>query len=255
MSKHPFVFGHEPLDKRLNVRKALRRWRPNPLLPLLNAIPQQDEVFEGEVSMCGRMYWYYYLSLERFLPEMSLNVRWSKGPQSAKEDKRPLSEYEQRLDVRYWEIARFVEYDFFNCLIYARILLDRTIALSRFFLREKNKPSFDSFYRHKKFFKSLKAKYGDNEVYAEYMREKTDWFETPLKYIRDHFLVHSAPPHIRTFGFPPPGHELGFAVILPDKEKLLGQVRWIVVSIPRLAIDMETYLSWFCRYGIERVRR
>jgi hypothetical protein len=150
-----------------------------------------------------------------------------------------------------------LEFDFFNCLLHARILLDRTIALSRYFLKENNPPSFGSFSEQKKFFRRRKQPYGSHEEYADHIREKTDWFDMPLKIVRDKFLVHAGPKHMRVFGYPGRGREFGLTIVLPNSpnpDKPLERVKAIVVSIPELARDMESFLKWFCDYGLRMLK-
>jgi hypothetical protein len=130
------------------------------------------------------------------------------------------------------------------------MLLDRTIALSRTFLKGANLPSFTSFNTQKKFFQRQKTPYGDFEEYAAYIREQTDWFDMSLKPVRDKFLVHQGPQHFRVFGYPSNGYELELMILVPngnDPGKPLARVK---VSIPQLARDIEQFLTWFCAYGL-----
>lgn len=98
---------------------------------------------------------------------------------------------------KYSEIAPYTELEIVNCLIHARILLDRLTALSSRFLTGGNRPSFKSFSDHKKFFLKLREPYGEHESHADYVRRGTSWFEMPLKEVRDNCAVHSAPKHMR----------------------------------------------------------
>jgi hypothetical protein len=189
---------------------------------------------------------------------MSLAVRWSKGPYWTRRTGGKYTPGERKLATEYNMIARFLEFDFFNCLLYARMLLDRTVSLSRHFLKGKELPSFTSLNEHKKFFQRQTRPYGDHEEYAVYIREKTDWFDMPLKIVRDKYLVHSGPNHMRVFGYPGGHHELGLSILIPAGpnpiDKPLERVTVIVVSIPELSRDIADFLAWFCNYGIKTSR-
>ena len=243
------------LRSRLNVRTELKRLKQDPIEPLLQALGKGPGyvVLQDEFSRYREAYYFYYLSLDRFFHEMSVALRWSKGPYYVRKYGGKYTPSQRKLAAQYNKIARFLEFDFFNCLLYARMLLDRTIALSRHFLKGANLPSFTSFNNHKKFFQRQKTPYGGFEEYAVYIREQTDWFDTPLKPVRDKFLVHPGPQHFRLFGYPSNGYEFGLMVIVPndnDSEKPLVRFKEIKVSIPQLARDIEQFLTWFCAYGL-----
>jgi hypothetical protein len=82
--------------------------------------------------------------------------------------------------------------DYEDFFIHSKILMDRTIFLTQFFLpRAETKPSTTSFTRHRQFFqKPENIPFNKDEEYARYMRENTQWFETMLKAYRDSFVVH-----------------------------------------------------------------
>lgn len=251
-----WLSGHKSLESPLNVRKHLQRLKRDPLEHLLIKLEAKDHtILETEFSRYRETYRLYYLCVERFLNEMSLTVRWSKGPYWTRRAGGKYTPNERKTAERYNSIARFLELDFFNCLLYARILLDRTIALSRHFLMESKLPSFTSLNQHKKFFQGHKTPYGDHEEYASYIRDQTDWFDTPLKIVRDKFLVHAGPRHMRLFGYPGSGHELGLSILIPDGadriNKPLERVKVIVVSVPELTENLARFLAWFCDYGLK----
>jgi len=249
--------GHEPLPQRLNVRNELRRLKQDPMLPLLERLAGaerdpflqvQDEFLRYEDA-----YRCYFLSLRRFLPEMSIAVRWTNGPRWKRRYFEKYTPSERRLAQKYHEVAPYLEIDFYACLLWARILMDRTIALSRHFLDEPDRPSFTSFNQHKKFFAKLQTPYGAYELYAEYIRERTEWFDEPLKLVRDKFIVHAAPQHMKIFGYPTDGHELGLAILVPAGDDPAGSrddMLVMRVSIPRLARQVEAFLTWFADYGL-----
>jgi hypothetical protein len=255
MDNSEWLLGHQPLESKLNVRAELKRLRQDPIEPLIQALGKEPGylILQDEFSRYLEAYYFYYLSLDRFFHEMSVAVRWGKGPHLVRKYGGKYTPSQRKLAAQYNKIARFLEFDFFNCLLYARMLLDRTIALSRHFLKGANLPSFTSFNDHKKFFQRQKTPYGGFEEYAAYIREQTDWFDTPLKAVRDKFLVHTGPQHLRVFGYPSNGYEIRLMIMVPngnDPEKSLARVKVIEVSIPQLARDIEQFLTWFCAYGL-----
>jgi len=160
---------------------------------------------------------------------------------------------QRRLAEKYRRVRPFLEFDLVNCLLHTRILLDRVAALSRHFLREQRLPSFTSFSEHKKFFVKLVQPYGKHEEYAEYIRNHTDWFDMPLKAVRDKFVVHSSPKHMRFLGYPDGGYELHLNILLPNDpnaDRCLAETRMITVNPLRLSYDVEAFLKWFCSYGV-----
>lgn len=258
MPEKDWILGHEPLQSRLNIREELRRLKRDPLEPLLKTLGLQrrSTMLQDVAGRYSDAYRSYYLCLERFLPEMSLAIRWSTGPYYVRKYGGRYTPAQRRLAARYNKIARFIDLDFFNCMLYARILLDRTISLSRYFLSGGNLPSFVSFDDHKKFFQRQQSPFDEYEEYAAYIREHTDWFDMPLKTVRDKFLVHAGPQHLRVFGFPYGDAELGLMISVPvgkDSRTGLGHFRTIVVSIPQLARDIEGFLTWFCDYGCRAI--
>jgi hypothetical protein len=248
--------GHKSLISTINVKKELQRFKRDPMDPFLNALGQSIEyvVLENEFSLYRETYQFYYLCLDRFLNEMSIAVRWRNGPYWVRKEGGKYTPSQRALAQKYNQIARFLELDFFNCLLYARMLLDRTIVLSRYFLKGKNLPSFTSFNDHKKFFQRQSDAYGKHEEYASYIRNNTDWFDIQLKLVRDKFLVHSGLKHMRVFGYL--DHEFGLAIVIPgtpDADKTLAQLRSVIVSISQLSHDIEQFLTWFSQYGIKAI--
>src|SRR5437763_7160857 len=76
-----WLSGHKSLESPLNVRKHLQRLKRDPLERLLTRLEAKDQtILETEFSRYRETYRLYYLCVERFLKEMSLTVRWSKGP-------------------------------------------------------------------------------------------------------------------------------------------------------------------------------
>jgi hypothetical protein len=257
MDKPDFLYGHESLGHRPNVRVELKRVRRDPLEKLLSAIdPDPIRIVSNDTTRYRDAYYFYYLSLDRYLREMSIAARFSVA---GLRHVRKYSSTERKLAVQYRQVAPFLEYDLINCLLHGRILLDRVAALSRSFIQGKHLSSFTSFSDHKKFFMKLTQPYGAHEAYAEYIRNETSWFEMPLKEVRDKFLVHSSPKHMRFLGYASGSdYELLLNILLPDSAdpaKPLAKVKMITISPLRLSYDIERFLKWFCKYGIAQPAR
>ncbi|MGO8869717.1 MAG: hypothetical protein ACLQME_24785 [Alphaproteobacteria bacterium] len=165
------------------------------------------------------------------------------------------SSYNQKLAAQYRAAFPYILYDLCNCLFHARILMDRTIHLSRLFLTRAPLPSFTSFHDHKKFFQRKLGAVLEHGEYGRYIAEKTEWFDIPIKLVRDKFFVHAGPKHMAYLAFPgaPRGFEIGLFLLVPtnpNDAQYLKEVRHISVSIPRLMDDIDGFLHWFADYGV-----
>jgi hypothetical protein len=263
------------LSGKLNVNAELKRVRDLPLAPFLNYLYKNEivepDILHNPVRRFLDAYEFYYLSLERFLPESSIASRWFEGPYWVRKSggTQRYSPSQRKIADKYNAISRYLEYDFWTSLIYARILLDRTIGLSHYFLpRSQQQPSFSSFNDHKKFFVRLTKQgktFGDHEEYASYIRSNTDWFAMPLKAVRDKFLVHAnaAPPHFYHFGYNGDGHlhlllsiPKGFQHDPEDSEGTSQTPLWnIIVGIPQLSRQIEEFLRWYNEYALQSMGR
>jgi hypothetical protein len=251
---HPTIFGHEPIGRRPNVRRELLRLRRDPLERLLRTLDAGKRgllSLSNERSRYEDAYWFYYLSLDRFLREMSVAARHRNGPYYVRKYGGKYTPSERRLVAKYKQIAPFLEYDLANCLIHARILLDRVAGLSRSFLSGGRLPSFTSFSDHKKFFEKLNGPYGAHEAYAEHIRIETNWFEMPVKAVRDKFIVHAAPRHWRFLGYGSGSdYELDLTIVVHDNDKPKMMIR---VNALRLSYDIEKFLEWFSTYALNNL--
>jgi hypothetical protein len=89
------------------------------------------------------------------------------------------------------EASKTLSLDYEDFLIHSRILMDRVIFLTQFFLpRTEKKPSPTSFTEHRKFFQNAQNIPFQDDEYAKYICEKTQWYETLLRPYRDDFVVH-----------------------------------------------------------------
>jgi len=260
MKDEKWFLGYKGIKKRLNVIKELKKFREDPIVALLNHLEKgkKIDIYADDIYRYCEAYYFFYLSLSRFLPEMSIAVRWSNGPYYVLRYGGKYTKTERKLADKYNEISKYLRYDFQNCILHFRILMDKAIGLSRYFIINNKLPSFTSFDKHKKFFKKLKEsnqKYGQFEDYARYIRQETDWFDVPLKMVRDKYLVHVGPKHIRIFGYPS-HHEFNLWII-PSKINNEGKLsnELISVSIPRLANDIYKFLIWFSNYGLNCLKK
>ncbi|MFZ0884806.1 MAG: hypothetical protein WAN14_15515 [Candidatus Acidiferrales bacterium] len=252
------VLGHAPIGRRANIRLELRRLRRDPLGELVEAIDGDESPLLGNPrTRYQDAYCFYYLSLDRYLHEMSVAARYSRGPDRRSGGRQKFNPAQRKLAAQQKQVARFYEYDLVNCLIHSRILLDRVAGISQSFLTGAKLPSFTSFSKHKKFFADLTAPYGLHEEYAQYIRTQTDWFEMPLREVRDKFVVHAAPKHMRFLGYSGGRgeHELDLNIILPDDKRSLAAVKVISVNALRLAYDMDAFLKWVCQYGLKALHQ
>ncbi|MBA5639462.1 hypothetical protein H3H37_20575 [Duganella sp. LX20W] len=250
-----FPLGHRSLGKRPNVRSEVSRVKRDPLEPWFTAMEfDLDPVISTDVSRYRDAYSLYYLSVRRFLTNMSIVTRYMSSAHYARKYRQKYSPSQRAIAEKYREVAPYTELEIINCLIHARILLDRVTSLSSHFLQVGNRPSFKSFNDHKKFFKRLTAPYGDHEPYAERIRNGTDWFEMPLKAVRDDFIVHSAPKHMRFVALPN-DFEVELMILRAEgvpPEKPLAKSTPITVSVLRMSHDIEDFLRWYCNYAVSK---
>jgi hypothetical protein len=92
-------------------------------------------------------YGLYCLAMERALEQVSTIVRYRKGPYFIRRYGGSYGPGQKRLATKHNRLRRYLELDFVTCLFVSRILLDRTITLSRIFLVGGQLPSFTSFQR------------------------------------------------------------------------------------------------------------
>lgn len=247
--------GHRPLGKRPNVRKEVSRVKRDPLESWFTAMEfDLEPVISTDVSRYRDAYKLYYLSVRRFLTNMSIVARYMSSAHYVRKYRQKYSSSQRIIADKYREVAPYTELEIINCLIHARILLDRVASLSSHFLKVGNRPSFKSFSDHKKFFKRLTAPYGDHETYAEHIRNCTDWFETPLKAVRDDFVVHSSPKHARFVALPN-DFEVELLILRAEgvpPEKPLARSIPIMVNVLRMSHDIGDFLQWYGDYAISK---
>lgn len=206
----------------MNVQKTLKRIKDDPLANYL--LTQQDSKPDWIWHANARnsyleQYSFFLLSSERLLHAMSVERRYGNGPYWARRERRPFSNSERQLAKKRSRMCRFLYLDFANLLIHGNILLDRAVALSNLFLAGGNAPSFRSFNKHRKYFlKKENVPYVTHETYAKYVREKTEWFPSLLKLLRDKFVVHIHQPFYKFYGWSKAGAaELELVILSPRR--------------------------------------
>jgi hypothetical protein len=248
------VVGHKPVTDRLNVYNESRRFSADPLADFLATLSDDNAaLFHGDVGRYAQAFSWYALCLARTLQHCSVSRRCDRElryhPVILKYSPRQVQIARSRKSI-----GPFQELDYQNLIIHACILLDRVIALSRRFLRASNLPSFTSFAQHKEFLRKHPDRLDVNfRDYAQHVSAATDWFEIPLKVLRDKYLMHSSERHMTFFGWSVDRQwDLEMTTIISasrGQTKLLERVKWIRFSPRRLARDVETFLSWFGKYA------
>jgi hypothetical protein len=173
---------HEPINIRLNVRNEIKRISVNPLKDFLDLAYRHSKP-GGIRDRYEYAYYLYMRSMERIFKQISTFVRYRKGPYYVRKTGGKFSPGQKKLAAKASELKPYFELDISTGLLHARILLDKTISLSRLFLKGSKLPSFNSFSSHKKFFKNKSNIISGHEEYIKYLCEETDWFDKPIKYI------------------------------------------------------------------------
>ena len=245
--------GHSPVTDRLNVRDEFRRFSTDPLSGYLAAVGNDDVAFIlDEIGRYRQAYSRYTLCLDRVLDHCSVARRWDRELRHHQARVR-YSARQKQIAQKMKSTGPYQELDYQNLIIHACILLDRAVSLSRRFLRGSDLPSFTSFAQHKKFLKKHPAFLeGRHRDYAYRVTRETDWFEVPLKVLRDKYLMHSAERHMAFLGWSTEKQwdlEMITVISTSAREFSLRNAKMIVFSPRRLARDVDAFLSWFSGYA------
>jgi len=249
------ILGNKPVDSVLNTEREIRRFRRDPLEQLLDHLGE-SLVIHGESGRYYRAYDFYTHSLERVLRHISVGRRFQSQVRPYYGGGRRLADGQKAISQLYRQHRPFFELDFTNYLIHARILMDRAIAFGRRFLEGDRLPSFTSFANHKRFLKRLPDALAErHKPYQERIVSQTEWFDMPLKFVRDKLMVHTAPRHFLFLGYPS-SHDLEMMFISAQRERNDGfnSASCIKFSVRRLARDIEEFLDWYSEYALDAVQ-
>ncbi len=254
IKNHPDnIFGHETVSESLNVEKEYSRFSRNPLDKFLNTVKNDDASFiNNDIKLYQQAYSNYILTYLRVLRHCSLARRAEQSLHGQRARKKSLFKINKEIK----STGEFQLLDYQNILIHACILLNRTITLSRRFLRGKNLPSFTSFSQHKIFLRNNpEALDNDFKEYRNKIINTTDWYEIPLKILRDKYLMHSAERHMSLLGWSSSQMwEQEMIVMISnakDKNIFFESVKIIVFSPRRLARDLDEFLKWFSENALK----
>ncbi len=248
------VVGHKAVGNSLNFNKETERFSKNHLEKLLVLFNDTSAEFtNGDIGRYLQAYSWYVLCLKRALKHISLSRRVQAGlryhPRNVK-----YSSYHKELSHKYREFNQYIELDYQNLIIHSCILLDRVITLTRRFIVGGNLPSFTSFNKHKQFLKKSPNPLDMNHhAYVKYISTETDWFEIPLKVLRDKFLMHSSEKYMSFLGWGQSNWDLEMVTVISaekNQDELFRKVRAINFTPRRLARDIETFLKWYSNYAI-----
>ena len=241
----------------MNVKETLQKTRKPPLAKTLAYLLEQGHrsyVFEDSLSLWSESYSFYYLTLSRLLPEMSLASRIYKAK---KIDEKHIS-IQSSIAKQYNETSKYLLLDFINFSLHTRILLDRTISLAQYFISGGNIPSFASFNNHRKFFLLPEnTPYPSHENYAQYIREQTEWFDN-LKLIRDKYIVHTQSTHSKWLDFSVNSEkkDIHLTIQLPRGSKengALSEVKWVHIDVAEIVMCVSKFLSFFDDYAVNAI--
>ena len=254
------VVGHQAVADRLNLRNETRRFQTDPLSAYVESIDDlYARQFRGDTGRYQQGFAWYSLCLKRALEHCSSTRSWDSEvrwhPVTTKYSAR-----QQAIAAKQREIGPYQDLDYQNLIIHACILLDRLIALSRRFLSGDSLPSFTSFSKHKDFLKRHPGGISRrHRGYVNHIVTRTDWFELPLKVLRDKYLMHSSERHAAFFGWSGRGNwDLEMITMVGNRaiqEHPISLGKWIIFTPRRLARDMEAFLIWFADYAMRRSRQ
>lgn len=258
--EHPDkVVGHKPVETSMSLRAEVRRFSRDPLDTLFGVIDDSDAAFiRDDVGRYRQAFSWYALSLERTLIQGSTARRCNSQLRYHPRKQKYFAQ-QRILAAKLRQIGPFLELDYQNLIIHACILLDRAITLSRRFLTGRQFPSFTSFSKHKAYlWKNPGMLDVAHAAYVARITGATDWFDIPLKVLRDKYLMHSAERHTSFFGWRGTDkwnlEMLTMIPASPDQQKLFEKVKIISFNPRSLARDMESFLGWFASYGIEKIK-
>lgn len=243
--------GHAHENVGVNVRHEIIRIRTDPMQRSLDLVGERT-IPPLAAARYREAYALYAAAMQRALEQLSTAARFRKGPYYVLKYGGRYGPRQRILARTATRLRRFFDLDVYSTVLFSRILLDRTVALSRSFISGSRLPSFTSFSDHKKFL----AK-GNHEIppaYADHIVNRTDWFEVPLKIIRDKFIVHAGPAYYRIDTIPWDGDDLLITFVPTSGD---GRGNWegsIGLNLLTLSREIEQFLTWFARYATRALR-
>jgi len=242
------TIGHGHENVRVNVRREVMRIRKDPMRALLN-LRGEKIVSPLAAARYREAYALYSAAMERALEQLSAATRFRKGPYYILKYGGRYGPGQRKLAKKASYLRRFFDLDVYSSLLFSRILLDRTAGLSRSFLSGARLPSFTSFSDHKKFL--AKGNHDVPAAYADRVINQTDWFEVPLKIIRDKFIVHAGPPCYRLDTIPWQGDDL-LIKFQPTSRDAGGAMEDAVgLNLLTLSGEVEEFLAWFAKSTLQ----
>ncbi|PJZ66063.1 hypothetical protein CH371_11150 [Leptospira wolffii] len=255
-NQNDVIFGHKSVSDKFNLKDELKQLKINPFSSLIDRIdPDAWGFIKSEGVRLVQSYEWYSFSLERVLTQISLARRYGKMLDNYKIGK-PYTTYQRKLTADFRMMVKFNELDYQNLIIHAVLFLNRTLAISRLCWQDSLKPSFTSFNNHKVFLKKNREHMQKSALYADGFLNKTEWYEIPLKILRDKFLMHAAEPHSSMIAWGKSDWDLDYIVMIPaerKQEKIFEKVKLIQFSARRLQKDIDSYLAWLIDYANQRI--
>jgi hypothetical protein len=257
--KHKGPLGHLPVNESLILKKELKFLHIYEFDSLLSLLPGcKNSLHIGDVDRCFEAYHLYALSAERYLRELKIVLKYRSGAGFKLESRTPFTDGERKIAKEYHKIKKYIKLDFTDTIIRARILLDKIAVLSRYFVDSPDQWPVRSFADQCKKFKADNHSFNKDDQYVKHVSTETEWFEIPLKLIRDDYIVHRSQPHIAFDGL----HwgennkftDLNF-IVLNHEEKGKGMQSHVIISIRRLIRDIYKFLNWFAVYGKDRLNQ
>lgn len=185
------------------MRKRIRLPRKDWGAPLrklqgeLTKLTKDGKIYSLSVAVgdCSRYYRYLKVTWRRLEADYDLYDKYLSlmeeymGKAERELPRRPIDS--SVLD-KYLENMTCLRLDYESFFIFGMILMDKLAYTAQLFLGEASSCTVpSSFSKQRKFFSKPKnIPFSPDKEYAEYMREKTGWFEQSLKLPRDKLIVH-----------------------------------------------------------------
>lgn len=236
----------------MNVRDLTRDLQRDPLDDLIARLQERHDPTNRYLIAYQVAYQHYSLAAQRMVQENSVARRFMNGAYYVRKYGDRYTSAQRFVANQYRHIGRFLGHDFFTTIIFARILLDRTISLARYFVPSKARPSFISFNEHRKFYINKDIPGITNTSYAEFIKNETSWLNDSLKRFRDRAIVHNERAPYAILGQPHGRMDFAFMYLLPEDmaepDKLVGN--WKVIQLLELLEHITEFLTTYNRRAL-----